>query len=139
MNSTDTNLLELQIDPTASALLREASKWAKFLAIMGFILCGFLVFAGIFAGTLFSSFSNMGSQYGGSPMPATMGGLMTGFYIIMALVYFFPCLFLYRFSTKTQVALRSNDQQQLISSLSNLKSYFKFIGILTIIWLSFWC
>jgi len=129
---TNTNLFELQIDANAQAILRETSKWAKFLSIVGFIFCGILLVIGIFAASLFAT---MSTQYG-SPMPAQMGGLMTGFYIFYAVIYFFPCLFLFRFSTRTQVALRSNDQLQLSTALGSLKSYFKFFGILTIIILS---
>jgi Family of unknown function (DUF5362) len=135
MDSTNTNLLELQIDATSHAILREASKWAKFLSIVGFIFCGLMVLIGIFAASIFST---MGTQYGGTAMAAGMGSLMTVVYILLALIYFFPCLFLYKFGTKTQLALRSNDQQQLSLSLGNLKSYFKFLGILTIIGLSIW-
>jgi hypothetical protein len=126
---TNTNLFELQIDANAQAILRETSKWAKFLSIVGFIFCGIMVVIGIFAASLFAT---MSTQYG-SPMPSQLGGLMTGFYIVYAVIYFFPCLFLFRFSTRTQVALRNNDQLQLSTALGSLKSYFKFFGILTII------
>lgn len=131
---TNTNLFELQVDPSTQATLREASKWTKFLSIVGFIFCGFLVLIGIFAASLFAT---MGTQFG-SPMPAGTASLVSGIYIIGALVYFFPCLFLFRFSTRIQVALRNNDQLLLNTALGNLKSYFKFMGILTIIMLSIW-
>jgi hypothetical protein len=134
----NTSLFELQIDGDSQAHLRESAKWGKFLSIMGFIFCGLFVLAGIFAGTIFAS---LGDQYGTStsPMPGSfMGGLMTAVYIILALVYFFPCLFLFRYSGRMQVALRNNDQLQLNTAFANLRSLFKFLGILTIIVLAFY-
>ena len=137
MDSQNTNLFELQIDASAQSYLRETAKWAKFLAIIGFICCGLLILGGIFAASIFATMGGMTSQLG-SPMAAGMGAMLTVVYICIALVYFFPCLFTYRFGSQMQAALRSNDQQLLLSSLRNLKAVYKFIGILTIIMLSFY-
>ena len=43
---------------------------------------------------------------------------------------FFPAYYLFNFSSKMRRALRNNDQLVLTDSLKNLKSYFKFYGIL---------
>ena len=54
--------------------------------------------------------------------------------IIVAFMWlFFPCLSLFRFATKMQLALRTNDQETLNVSFENLKSCFKFMGIFTLI------
>jgi uncharacterized membrane protein (DUF485 family) len=53
-------------------------------------------------------------------------------------LYFFPCLFLFRFASKMKHALAANDQAQLNTSFQNLKSLFRFVGILTIIFLAFY-
>ena len=67
-------------------------------------------------------------------------GLSTGFgigiaiiYIIIALVWFFPLLYLLRFANKMKVALNGNDQQALNISFENLKACFRYVGIITII------
>jgi hypothetical protein len=133
MDSPNTNLFELQIDASAQSYLREAAKWAKFLSIVGFVMCGFFVLFGIFAASILSS---MGSQFGTTTMAAGVGTMMTAVYVCFALLYFFPCLYTYRFSTHMKAALRSNDQQILISSFRNLKACYKFLGILTIVMLS---
>jgi len=135
---TKTNLFELQVDQRAQFLLRETSRWAKFLSIVGFVLCVMFVLIGIFFGRIFST---MGQQYNTTPSPVPaemMGIMMTIIYVIIAIIYFFPCLFLFKFSTRMQIALRSNDQNLLTASLTSLKSYFRFVGILTIIAVSFW-
>ena len=130
------NLFDLQIDPFTSNHLSEAAKWAKFLAIIGFIVCGIMALMGLFAGTFMGTFLSSGS---GVDMPgagAAAGIAATVFLLLFVLLYFFPCLYLFRFATRMQRALRTNDQQQLVSSFANLKSTFKYLGIVTIIFIA---
>jgi hypothetical protein len=137
MESTnESNLFELQVDHNGSAFLKEAAKWAKFLGILGFIFCAFFVLIGLFAGTMMSAaFGRLGGGVGGAGM---MGGaFISVFYVVCAVLCFFPYLYLYNFGAKMQMALRANDQDQLNLGLKNLKSYLKFIGILAIIGLAF--
>ena len=134
MESNDQHLFDLQLDRQAINYLNEAAKWGKFLSIMGFIFCGLLVIFAFFAGTIMAtSFSQLGATFGPG-----FGTILTIIYLAIALLYFFPCLYLFRFSVKMQQALRSNDQLSLTESFKNLKSNFKFLGILTICILSFY-
>ena len=139
MEQTNQNLFDLQIDHQSNSYLNEAAKWGKFLAIIGFIFCGLFVIIALFAGTFMAS---MMSGFGGSDAAtpgAAMGGTVVTFaYIVIALVYFFPCLYLFNFANKMQAALRGNQQDSLNTSFRNLKSCFKFLGILMIIGLCFW-
>ncbi|HZI01325.1 MAG TPA: DUF5362 family protein [Flavisolibacter sp.] len=130
-------LFDLQVDPMSRVHLLETTKWAKFLAIVGFVLCALIVITGIFFGSI------MGSMLGNvsETNPGLTGGLsvvMAVVYILFALLYFFPCLFLYRFATKMKAALNGNSQEDLTISFQNLKSMFKFVGILMIILLAFY-
>ncbi|MEZ5043777.1 MAG: DUF5362 family protein [Saprospiraceae bacterium] len=61
--------------------------------------------------------------------------IFTVYFLLIALVYLFPVLYLYRFSTKMQTALRSDNEAELTASFSNLKSLYKFMGILTAIFI----
>ena len=124
------SLFELQIDHQASSFLRETAKWSKFLAIVGFIFIGLFTFFVIFLGGEWNS--AMSSVYGRSTS-SMVGGILV---VAMLLVWFFPCLYVFRFATKMQVALRNNDQETLNVSFENLKSCFKFMGILMIVILS---
>jgi hypothetical protein len=133
MEQPSTGLFDLHIDQEMSSYLKEASRWAKFLAIVGFVLCGLIVLVGFFAGTIFGyvfeKFGNQSAGYFG-------GGFFLVIYLLMALLYFFPCLYLYRFGSKAQLALKLNDANQMAISFRNLKSLFRFLGILTIIMVS---
>ena len=134
MEPNDQHLFDLQVDRQVTSYLNEAAKWGKFLSIVGFIFCGLLVIVAFFAGTvLATSFSQLGAAYGPG-----FGTFMTILYIAFALLYFFPCLYLYNFSVKMIRALRSNDQLSLTESFKNLRSCYKFLGILTISIISFY-
>lgn len=128
------SLFDLQLDPVGANYLREGAKWAKFIAIVGFIFCGLMVIIALFAGTILAA--SMSTAMGGAS--GIGGGVITFIYLVLAALWFFPCLYLFRFASGMQVALRNNEQEKLLNSLKNLKSHFKFIGILLIIMLAFY-
>jgi hypothetical protein len=77
------------------------------------------------------------SNISGTPFPLQgMGVGLTILYLCIGLLYFFPCYYLFNFAAKMKSALIAHDQVLLAHSLSNLKSCFKFFGIMTIIILS---
>lgn len=128
METNQTNLFELQVDELSSGYLKETAKWAKFLAILGFIGCGLLVLGGIALVFTMSAASMGGVAFGG--MYSSAFSLI---YLALAALYFFPCFYLYRFASSMQQALQAGEAIQLQTSFRNLKSCFRFIGILTII------
>lgn len=124
---------ELQIDATAQAHLAETAKWSNFLAIIGFVLSGLIGLAALFAGTILG---NMSSNFGGS-LGIFGAGFITVIYLLVAALYFFMSLFLYRFANRMKTALASGDQESLNISFLNLKNLYRMMGILTIVYLSF--
>ncbi|MCW3116029.1 MAG: hypothetical protein JWM28_111 [Chitinophagaceae bacterium] len=133
------SLFGLSIDPAAKAHLSEAARWARFLAIVGFVIIGLIVLIGIFAGSILGSMTGGlgGNELGSSRVTSgIMGSFFIVIYILVAAFYFFPCLFLFRFATKMKTALASNDQETVNSSFQNLKKLFRFVGIFTIIMLA---
>src|SRR5262249_29628354 len=127
MEEQNESLFELQVDPVSVQHLQDAARWGKFLSIVGFIMIGLLVLLGVVMGTMLSFF-NAAARAG-----AFKGTLISVLYIAFAFLYFFPCLYLFRFSNKMQAAFRTNDQESLIEGFGNLKSCLKFVGILTIV------
>ena len=137
MDNLDLLNNDLQLTLQAQSYLTEAAKWGKFLAIMGFILCGFMVILSFFIPVYISQMA----PYSVMPSTAFTAGMKVGMtivYLLVALLFFFPCLYLYKFSTKMQVATKNVSQENFDESLMNLKSMFKFYAILTIIMLSFY-
>ena len=130
----DTSLFGLSIDQDSKAHLAEAARWGKFLAIVGFIMCGLIIVFGIFFGSMFGTMSNRYGRYEDLPMNTNgLGAMMAIIYVIIAVVYFFPCLFLFRFANKMKNALATNTQNTLNSSFQNLKALFRYMGVITII------
>lgn len=135
----DSSLFGLNVDQAGRAHLAEAARWARFLAIVGFVFCALIVLVGLFFGSLMGTLSG---RYGGNPygdVTATPGltAVMAIYYVVVALIYFFPCLFLFRFATKMKLSLASNDQEVLNTSFQNLKATFRYMGIVTIVMLVF--
>ncbi len=111
----------------AISFIYEASKWAKFLAILGFIFVGLIAIGGLLSGIAFSFAS---SQFSMFPFPPILFSFV---YLLLAILYFFPALYLYNFSTQSQKAIVSTNGNTMDDALKNLKSHFKFIGIMAII------
>lgn len=128
---------EFQIGPTAQGFLREAAKWATFLSILGFIIIAFMVFGGLI---MIAAGGMMGSAEGMEGMPSGMGemaffsgGVLGTIYLLAALLYFFPVYYLYKFASKLKASFANNNTEELTSAFENLKSHYKFMGILAII------
>jgi len=130
-------LFGLSLDNSVNGYLRETAKWSRFLAIVGFIGLGlgliiflFMILVG------FSSFQTADpyNQYPGYEKTLFMSrGIATVFGLVFIVLYFFPLMYLYRFGTQMRDALNANDQEKLTTAFKNLKSVFRFMGILTII------
>ena len=126
---------EMGIIRTAEMNLAGAAKWAKFIAIMGFVGAGFVAILALTAGAWMSALNNMSGSYS---MMGTMGaGGVTLTYLITALFYFLLALYLYRFATRTQQALLSRSSETMADAFGQLKALFHFYGVLLIIALVF--
>jgi len=136
----EASLFGFGIDQSSRAHLSEAAKWAKFLAIVGFVMCGLIVVMAIFAGSFLAMMSNSYNDgYSNSArLTGGMGAFVAILYIGIAILFFFPYLFLFRFATRMKAALNTNDQLTLNTSFQNLKIMFRYVGILTIVMLSFY-
>ncbi|WP_295771450.1 DUF5362 family protein [uncultured Mucilaginibacter sp.] len=108
------------------------AKWGNFLSIIGFIMCALLLLLGSFISSIMSSLSAMG----GNPMAGSVQGVMTVMYVLIAIFYFFPTLYLFQFSSKAKKAILFANSAELAEAFGKLKSCFKFIGIVTIVILS---
>jgi hypothetical protein len=129
----ESSLFDLNVEPSILNYLSETARWGKFLSIIGFIACSIMLLAGIIIPVVFNRMGNLGGNN-------LFGGIGFGFiffiYVILALIYFFPCFYLLRFSNAIKSALASNDQLQLTEGFKNLKALFKYVGIFTIVILS---
>lgn len=105
--------------------LDTARKWSMFIAILGFIglAMALLVSAGVII--IISFIPN-------ETIPFGIGILLSFVYLVIAVLYFFPVLYLYRFSDMAGKAAKSLDSLDLQKAILNLKSHYKFLGIMII-------
>lgn len=129
----ETSLFGFGIDQTSRSHLSEAVKWARFLAIVGFVVCGLITLVGIFVPSIMANLSRPYDYEGGSDITGGLKVFMALLYIGIAVVMFFPYYFLLKFANLMKTALNTDDQLTLNSSFQNLKIMFRYVGILTII------
>ena len=122
----------LTVSRPAAYYLRETSKWAYFLSIMGFILSGLIVLIALFAGAILSAMPAFQESQGKS-LPPGFGFLIGVVYAIMGAIYFVPSWYLLRYARKLKSALASKDSKELTAAFENEKSLYKFWGVLTIV------
>ncbi|MEO9483730.1 MAG: DUF5362 family protein [Ekhidna sp.] len=104
----------------------ETAKWGKFLAIVGFVMSGLMILAGFFI-------MGAGSMIDEMPFEPGAFGII---YILISLIYIFPSLYLFRFSSQMQRSIREQSQHQCSEAYNNLRRLFVFMGVFTIIMLS---
>ncbi len=131
-NYTDQPTIQnLYIDEKSKSYLSEYAKWAKMLAIIGFVGIGLMVLGAI-AFMFFSGFSTILNF--NQMMPLGFFGIIYGvIYLVMALIYYFPTSYLYKSATHLKAGILTNNQEAVKSGFENLKSVFKFMGIMTLI------
>ncbi|MBK8612354.1 MAG: hypothetical protein IPN85_02525 [Flavobacteriales bacterium] len=134
-NTTATHLSVQDADS-----LRKTAKWARFLAIVGFVMIGLMVLAGFSMGAFLGRMASMQSEMLGTPMPFDVGAIGTMYTVIFLLVgalYFVPTLLLFQFATRTLRSLAGSfDPITFTSGLESHRRLYKFMGILMIIVLS---
>jgi len=126
METESTSTKSLKLTDNSLIFMTEIVKWAKFLAICSFVGLGMMGLAGV--AMIILQFERQANG-----LSTVIMGL---FYILMAVIYFFPAVYLYRFATASADAIEKLNEDTLEEGLENLKSLFRFTGILTIITLS---
>ncbi|ARV16832.1 hypothetical protein BTO07_05390 [Polaribacter sp. SA4-12] len=131
MNNPITQLEQLTLTGASKNFLKETARWAKFLAIIGFILIGLMLVFAAFSTTIFDMAAKM--QPG---IPDNLGLIMAITYLVLAIIYFFPVYYLLQFSNKMKKAISTKNDETLANAFEMLKSHYKFIGVFTVITLS---
>ncbi len=120
----------LALETAAKAHLAETARWGRFLAIVGFVMIALIVLAAALFMAMGSALTEAMAQSGG---PAFSGQVFGVIYLILGGIYLYPTVQLFNFAKNTKAALQSNQSQLITESMGNLKSVFKFFGIITIL------
>lgn len=114
----------------ALSFLNIAAKWAKFLAIVGFVLTGFMILVGLSIAFIMKPLETQFPAFAEIP-----GILVTLVYLILAGIILLPVMFLNSFANNVPKAIRRNDGAYLSKASKSLKNLFAVIGLLTILML----
>lgn len=123
---------ELYLDVRLLNNLHDTAKWARVLAILGFILSGFVLVFGLFMQQILKSpgIEERTTDVGFS-------GFAIVVYAFVALVYFFPSLYLYTFAGRMQQGVEQRNRQLVHKAVNKLKILFKFMAIMLVLFLLF--
>jgi hypothetical protein len=106
-------------------LLTTAGKWGRFLAILGFIGCGLMLLGAIMFMAIVPRIAGNGSE----------ASLFIVIYVVGAVLYFLPTLYLFRFSTAALDTGRTGNPDDLYNAALNIKKLLKFMGISVIVFI----
>lgn len=128
MENTENSETQIVINDEIKSYLLESSKWSKFIAIVSYVGMGILILIGVLMMFGVSFLSSLSKD---APM------FLAGFiYILLAIVYYFPTTYLYRFARLIKRGVLSDDESTITESFFNMNRMFKFIGIMMIVVLS---
>lgn len=112
---------EMKINSAAKEFLLTASKWANFLAIVGFVMLGLMLIMMLFV---------VGATAGVS---GGMTGLLFVYFLLVAALGFFPYYYLFQFARNIKEGFAAGSEEGITKGFENLKAMFKFVGIVTIV------
>jgi hypothetical protein len=121
---------KIEIGPVTLRNLNVARRWSMFLSVAGFIFMGLILMLGIITGTFLTAFSQS------DKIPGVPDALLIGSFIGLALIVFFPILFLFRFSKHASNAVSTLNARELHKAVRYLKLFFLFLGIFLIMLIS---
>ena len=119
----------LELSKSSESYLKETSNWTYFFSILGFILVGLMVLGSILITIIFSVLEN-------DKLPEMSGVVIGSIYFIIAIIYLVPIIYLYRFSTNMKHAIEKREEISLETAFRYFKSHFKYLGIVTIIFIA---
>jgi hypothetical protein len=129
---------DICLTSVAQQYLNQTRPWARFMSIVMFVFAGLMVLAGLamflagLAGGLASHASQGDGRFG--PMMAPLAGIPVGLlYIIMAILYIAPGVFLARYASAIASLEMERSAAALENALKQQKSFWRFVGIMTVI------
>ncbi|WP_231491497.1 DUF5362 family protein [Pedobacter sp. Leaf170] len=128
--------VNLVVSENMRSYIYDITKWAKFLSIVGIVVSIFIFMVAFSIPTLMNSNPKVAAQM--SQLGSAGTNIITVIYLITSLLLFYPSLLLNKIASKAKKAVLFGDQESLEDSFSNLKSLFKYWGILTIMIIAFY-
>ena len=113
--------------------LRNTAPWVKFVSIAGLLMCIILI---AFAVIIINAPIETTNVYL-AKLNSGMKNFIAIIYIFIAIMLLFPCIYLFIYSNRLKKFVRTNNTLSLEKAFAIQRKFWKYIGILTIIILSF--
>ena len=120
-------------DPTldrVASMLQQTKPWVRFISVITFLGSAFMVLGGLFMIFIMAS----GVAHAAAPEMAVVGFI----YLVMAFIYIIPGVFLWKYADRIALFIQNRSTGTLASALEAQKSFWKFVGILMIIFIIFY-
>lgn len=115
------------------AQLAGTKPWVRFISVLMFLGAGLMLILGlvmVVMGSAIASASNNQMFAGG------MGVVLAAVYIVMAAFYIYPALKLWKYANSIGALMSSGSVLDLETALSQQRSFWKFIGIIFLVFVS---
>lgn len=116
------------ITPGMVQALGQTKPWVRFISILGFVGAGFMVLGA--AGLMITAIA------GGMGRRGPLGGMEAGvgvMYLLFALLYVPPSVFLFRYASAIGRILPGNEAEGIERALVAQKSFWRFVGIMALV------
>ncbi len=131
-NSNQEPNTDLILTQNSIYFLRNTSPWMKFVSLAGIMMC--LILVG------FAIIIIQAPVEATNPYLAKLGSGLKNFVavidIFIAIILIFPCIYLLRYSNRIKKFIKTNNSIAFEKALSMQRKFWKYIGILTIIYVS---
>ena len=110
--------------------LQRTKFWVRLISVLLWILVIAMVILGVVTGI------GATSGFGASSGRAETVGFMIGFigvYVLIAFIYVFPAIKLWAYGSQIGRLMESRNPQDLVAALNMQRSFWKFVGIMTLI------
>ena len=117
-------LANVPVTPLMVEHLRATKPWVRFISIIMFISVGLMFLGGLMMMLMSSSMGRSGFGFG------PIVGII---YIIMGALYLAPAYFLHQYASSIGDFLQGGGDSAMETALGSQKSFWRFIGILTLV------
>jgi len=130
--SPDETTPQLVVTENMRSYFYDITKWANFLAIVGFVITAIILLTVFTLGSALQATPELGEKL--RILGLSAGGFSM-FLLLFALAVFYPSLLLIQYSVKARIGVLFADQTRLEDALSKLKALFKYWGLVVILFI----
>lgn len=122
------------VSPSTIAVLAATKPWVRFMSVLMWIGVAFMLLAAVGMGVV--SVMGLAKQAKPSPFGGAEFVVLAVIYGVMAFIYIYPALKLWKYANRIGSLRATHTVTDLDAALNEQRSFWKFIGIMTILLLS---